>query len=98
MPNGESQPLATGRLPERGRLNATQEAGADAAAHIKAAAALAGANTIDADEQRRITAVIAAAVHNVLGGQAHRIVRIQPISHGWAQEGRRDIFSSHRIR
>lgn len=51
-----------------------------------------------AAEQRRITAVIAAAVHNVLGGQPHRIVRIEPISYGWAQEGRRDIFSSRRVR
>lgn len=69
---------------------------AGGSASESAGAQLAGAEA--ADERRRVTAVIAAAVHNALGGQRHRIIRIEPVGHGWAQEGRRDIFSSHRIR
>jgi Na+-transporting methylmalonyl-CoA/oxaloacetate decarboxylase gamma subunit len=43
-------------------------------------------------------ALIAAAVHSVAGDRAHRIVSISSSSEGWAQEGRRQIFSSHRVR
>lgn len=84
------------------RIRAAAEGAAGNASAASASPASAGEcaadAACDADEQRRITAVIAAAVHNVLGGQPHRIVRIEPVSQGWAQEGRRDIFSSHRIR
>ena len=45
-----------------------------------------------------LPALIAAAVHMALEGQAHRILRIEPASGNWAREGRRDIFTSHRIR
>ncbi|WP_309382802.1 OadG family protein [Cerasicoccus frondis] len=46
-----------------------------------------------------ITAVIvAAAVHTVLGNQPHRILSIRPEQQSWAQEGRRQIFSSHSVR
>lgn len=45
-----------------------------------------------------IPAVIAAAVAVALDGQAHQIVRISPARDSWASEGRRQIFSSHRVR
>lgn len=45
-----------------------------------------------------LAALIAAAVHVALDGIPHRVVHIEPISVGWAREGRRDIFSSHRVR
>lgn len=45
-----------------------------------------------------LPALIAAAVHVALDGQAHRVVHIEPVSIGWAREGRREIFSSHRVR
>lgn len=49
-------------------------------------------------EDPAIVAVIAAAVHCVIGDRPHRIVSIRPGGPGWAQEGRRQIFSSHRVR
>lgn len=45
-----------------------------------------------------IAAVIAAAVHTVIGDRPHRVVSIRSTGPGWAQEGRRQIFSSHRVR
>ncbi len=42
--------------------------------------------------------IISAAAHLALQGRPHRIVGIKPSSHGWAQEGRRQIFSSHQVR
>lgn len=45
-----------------------------------------------------ILAVVAAAVHTVLGDRAHRVVSVRSAGPGWAQEGRRQIFSSHRVR
>lgn len=50
------------------------------------------------EEDPALIAVIAAAVHSVIGDRAHRIVSIRPGGPGWAQEGRRQIFSSHRVR
>jgi Na+-transporting methylmalonyl-CoA/oxaloacetate decarboxylase gamma subunit len=50
------------------------------------------------DEDPVLYAVVAAAVHTVIGDRAHRIVTIRPGGPGWAQEGRRAIFSSHRVR
>jgi hypothetical protein len=45
-----------------------------------------------------IFAVIAAAIHATCGTNL-RIVTISPVQDpDWAREGRRDIFSSHRIR
>lgn len=43
-------------------------------------------------------AVIAAAIHSVIGERPHRIITIRPGGPGWAQEGRRQIFSSHQTR
>jgi hypothetical protein len=45
-----------------------------------------------------IVVLIAAAVHAALGGQPHRILHMEPVSSGWAREGRREIFSSRRVR
>ena len=83
------------------RFDAKAEAKAAVAA--AAAAALAPAPTadpeaVDYEEDPALVAVIAAAVHSVIGDRAHRIVSIRPGGPGWAQEGRRQIFSSHRVR
>lgn len=47
-----------------------------------------------------IAVIIAAAVHTVLRGQRHRIVSITtaPENQAWSVEGRRHIFSSHKVR
>jgi Na+-transporting methylmalonyl-CoA/oxaloacetate decarboxylase gamma subunit len=50
------------------------------------------------DDSPALAAVIAAAVHVALEGQAHRVIHIEPAGVGWAREGRREIFSSHRVR
>lgn len=50
------------------------------------------------DEDPLLPVILAAAVHSVIGDRAHRIVSIRPGGPGWAQEGRRQIFSSHRVR
>ena len=76
---------------------------AAAAAAAAKVAALAPAPTtdpeaLDYDEDPALVAVIAAAVHSVIGDRAHRIVSIRPGGPGWAQEGRRQIFSSHQVR
>lgn len=43
-------------------------------------------------------AIIAAAVHVTVGASL-RIVAVIPLAdQDWAREGRRDIFSSHRLR
>lgn len=75
--------------------------GASAAAPAAAATpAAAPASTPEANNQEdpAILAVVAAAVHSVIGDRAHRIVSVRPGGPGWAQEGRRQIFSSHRVR
>jgi len=59
----------------------------------------ASSNTPDnAEEDPAILAVVAAAVHTALGDRPHRVVSIRSAGPGWAQEGRRQIFSSHRVR
>jgi len=45
-----------------------------------------------------LLAVIAAAVHASIGDRPHRLVSIDREGQEWAQEGRRQIFSSHRVR
>lgn len=55
------------------------------------------AETLD-EEDPAIIAVIAAAVHSVVGDRAHRIISVRSSGPSWAQEGRRQIFSSHRVR
>ncbi len=67
----------------------------------KAPAPAAEAAPVPAEDEMdsALTAVIvAAAVHAVIGDQPHRILSIRPSQSGWAQEGRRQIFSSHSVR
>lgn len=52
----------------------------------------------DDQDDPALIAVIAAAVHTVIGNRPHRVVSIRSAGPGWAQEGRRQIFSSHRVR
>lgn len=46
----------------------------------------------------RIYAAISAAIHVVLKDHRFRVRSIRTADHSWAQEGRRQIFSSHRLR
>ena len=46
----------------------------------------------------RYIAVVAAAIHCVMDGRKHRIISIRSSNSGWAAEGRRQIFSSHKVR
>jgi sodium pump decarboxylase gamma subunit len=50
----------------------------------------------EADNQ--ITAVVTAAIHVALQDRRFRVRSIRRTAPGWAQEGRRQIFSSHRLR
>jgi Na+-transporting methylmalonyl-CoA/oxaloacetate decarboxylase gamma subunit len=50
------------------------------------------------EDNPALLAVIAAAIHTVIGERPHRIISIRPGGPGWAQEGRRQIFSSHQTR
>lgn len=56
------------------------------------------AATFDPANDPQIQAVIAAAIHSVFGDRPHRVVAVRSAAAGWAQEGRRQIFSSHRVR
>jgi Na+-transporting methylmalonyl-CoA/oxaloacetate decarboxylase gamma subunit len=71
-----------------------------AAATAASAPAVGSATPEPADdgENPALLAVIAAAVHTVMGDRAHRVVSVRSSGPGWAQEGRRQIFSSHRVR
>lgn len=57
-----------------------------------------GVPVVSSSEPPHLAALIAAAVHVALEGQPHRVIHIEPVSVGWAREGRREIFSSHRVR
>ncbi len=63
-------------------------------APIAPSAPVSGTENIEAP----IITLIAAAVHAALDGQPHRILHMEPVSGGWAREGRREIFSSRRVR
>ncbi|WPJ96666.1 OadG family transporter subunit [Coraliomargarita algicola] len=63
-----------------------------------APAAAPAAVEADDSEDPALLAVIAAAVHTVIGDRPHRVVSVRSTGPGWAQEGRRQIFSSHRVR
>ncbi len=49
-------------------------------------------------DEDELAAVVAAAIHTMMEGKPHRIVSIKSSQPGWAEEGRRQIFSSHRVR
>jgi Na+-transporting methylmalonyl-CoA/oxaloacetate decarboxylase gamma subunit len=63
-----------------------------------AASSVAVAEEPNPEDDPLLLSVIAAAIHSIAGDRAHRIVSIRSSAEGWAQEGRRQIFSSHRIR
>jgi len=52
----------------------------------------------DAEVEGQLAAVITAAIHLTLQEQKFRVRSIRRMAPGWAQEGRRQIFSSHRLR
>lgn len=64
-----------------------------------ARASAAAAPLPEAEIEGEIVALITAAVHTVIT-EPHKIVSIRPGrgTGGWAQEGRRDISGSHRVR
>jgi len=87
---------------EAAKAAKSAEAAAKAAAanpqSATAGSALAPAATdVDSDDPA-LLAVVAAAIHTVMGDRAHRVVSVRTAGPGWAQEGRRQIFSSHRVR
>lgn len=73
---------------------------AQKAAQNKAAAprTASPAESAEGGDDPAALAVIAAAVHSVVGDRPHRVVSVRSAGPGWAQEGRRQIFSSHRVR
>lgn len=77
------------------RADARRQAATAAAAPAPTATTEAG----DAPSPETV-AVIAAAVHMALGEQRHVIRGIETVGTDpdWAREGRREIFSSHRVR
>jgi Na+-transporting methylmalonyl-CoA/oxaloacetate decarboxylase gamma subunit len=52
---------------------------------------------IEVDDPHYI-AVISAAIHCLMNGRRHRIVSVRSDNSSWAAEGRRQIFSSHKVR
>lgn len=71
---------------------------AQAAPGAKQVATATAAEPVADEDDPVLLAVVTAAVHSVIGDRAHRIVAVRPGGPGWAQEGRRQIFSSHRVR
>lgn len=69
---------------------------ASGAGQVGAAAGSASGPDVNSDPA--LMAVVAAAVHTVFGDRPHRVLSIRSSGPGWAQEGRRQIFSSHRVR
>ncbi len=46
----------------------------------------------------KVLAAVAAAIRYTVGKRPHRVLAVRASTAGWAQEGRRQIFSSHRLR
>lgn len=82
-----------------GKVFATRPATAPAAKPAPAPAATPVA-AADSGPTPQLVAAISAAVHIALKGRRHRISSIQlsQTQTGWAVEGRREHFSSHRVR
>ncbi len=84
-----------------GRIFATRDARTRAATAAPTATASPSAAEVRQqreDNEGRITAVVTAAVHVALQDHRFRVRSIRRAPPGWAQEGRRQIFSSHRLR
>ena len=81
------------------RAAAREPQGAPQPAPAPAAASPEPAATAPEAISPEIFAVIATAIHVTLGGR-FRIQTITPVEHprDWAQEGRRQIFASHKVR
>jgi Na+-transporting methylmalonyl-CoA/oxaloacetate decarboxylase gamma subunit len=77
-----------------------------AAAKITAAASTAASTPVatpapaTAEDAGRLIAIISAAIHVTLAGRSHRIVSVTHSAEhqDWSREGRRQIFSSHKVR
>ncbi|MFP4157712.1 MAG: OadG family protein [Opitutales bacterium] len=86
---------AAERAAEAARAAAESSAASNATG---AGASPAATGAQNGEDESVLTAVIAAAVHTALGDRPHRVVSVRSAGPGWAQEGRRQIFSSHRVR
>ncbi len=91
---------AVGLVFRRVQARTDKRTAAARAAQIAAepAAPVPAAVTAGSEDNPHLLPLIAAAVHTVLRGQPHRIMNVRKKSDGWAQEGRRQIFSSHKVR
>jgi Na+-transporting methylmalonyl-CoA/oxaloacetate decarboxylase gamma subunit len=87
---------AAERAAEAARVAAESSAAPKATAGDASPAVTGGAQ--ESEDESVLAAVIAAAVHTALGDRPHRVVSVRSSGPGWAQEGRRQIFSSHRVR
>lgn len=67
-------------------------------APVPASSAATRSATDEASIDPKVLAAIAAAIRYAVGKRPHRVLAIWASSAGWAQEGRRQIFSSHRLR
>lgn len=90
----------TARAAEKAAVaaQATAETLSKSSASGSSTAEVSGKETVHDEDDPALMAVIAAAVHTVIGDRPHRVVSIRSAGPGWAQEGRRQIFSSHRVR
>jgi Na+-transporting methylmalonyl-CoA/oxaloacetate decarboxylase gamma subunit len=89
LPFGE--PLIEPLIPSHAKVTTTAEE------PTVASGGKGGDSDIEESDPRYI-AVIAAAIHCVVNGRKHRIVSIHSSDSNWAAEGRRQIFSSHKVR
>lgn len=83
---------------EKRRKAKAEDAVARAASSSRVATVSRGDEGVTAEDEGPLLAVLAAAVHSVMGSRPHRMVSVQHTESSWAQEGRRQIFSSHRVR
>lgn len=67
------------------------------AAPVVRSAVPAPAAAVAATGNQALIVVLAAAAHVALG-QSAKIISVNPVTSEWSTQGRRDIFSSHKIR
>lgn len=81
------------------RLAAAEAASKAAAQAATPAAPAVQVASAPPDLSHHALVAIVAAIHSTLDHRPLRIVSVQPAEHhDWSREGRRDIFSSHRVR
>jgi Na+-transporting methylmalonyl-CoA/oxaloacetate decarboxylase gamma subunit len=83
---------------EKRRKQKAAEAVARAATASRVATVSRDDDTGATEVTEPLLVVLAAAVHSVMGERPHRMVSVHHSESSWAQEGRRQIFSSHRVR